>query len=331
MSQNVLNVEQLNAVYKTELYGIQREVKVINDISLTLKKDEVFGIAGESGSGKTTLIKLLSGTHRAPLTVLGGKVSYDFEDRESCTDVLNCSRSDLDSIRWKNLSYVMQGSMNVLNPVRKIHKSFIDFAYKHMDIPDKEEFRKAVVKYLAKLRLPAEVLNSYPHELSGGMRQRVIIALATICNPDVIVADEPTTALDVVVQRETLNLIREIQVQQKNTVLLITHDMAVHANIADRIGIMYAGRLVEEGKTRDIFYSPSHPYTQHLISSLPRIGDSSHKEGLKGNPPNLASPPTGCPFHPRCPRAGKECAEKTPAMEVIGDEHRVACFYHGAK
>jgi peptide/nickel transport system ATP-binding protein len=327
ITSDILEVENLNAVYRTEMYGIQREVKVINEINLNLKKNEVYGIAGESGSGKTTLVKLLTGTHRAPLMVLGGQVHYGFTSLDKKTDILNCPRKELDGIRWKNISYIMQGSMNVLNPVRKVYYSFVDFAFKHLGIEDKVIFKKHVEDYLAKLRLPPEVLNSYPHELSGGMRQRVIIALSTICNPDIIIADEPTTALDVVVQRESLNLIRDIQKIQKNTVLLITHDMAVHANIADRISIMYAGRIVEEAPTREIFYSPRHPYTKHLIGSLPRIGDSSHREGLKGNPPNLANPITGCPFHPRCPNATQVCAEQNPPMEIIGKDHRTACFH----
>jgi peptide/nickel transport system ATP-binding protein len=229
------------------------------------------------------------------------------------------------TIRWKEISYVMQGSMSVLNPVRKVIKSFEDIISTHEGIKNKIEFLKRVQGHVKLLGLPPDVLNSYPHELSGGMRQRVAIALATVFQPSLIIADEPTTALDVVVQRGVLQLLKEIQKVSKNTVLLVTHDMAVHANVADRVGIMYAGRIVEEGPTELIFRQPSHPYTQHLISSLPVIGDKSIKSGLEGSPPNLANPPEGCRFHSRCPRAMDICKIETPLMHALAEGHRGAC------
>ena len=195
----------------------------------------------------------------------------------------------------------MQGSMSVLNPVRRIVKTFEDVIDTHEGIPDKKAFLKETRDHVSKLGLPPDVLNPYPHQLSGGMRQRVAIALATVFNPSLIIADEPTTALDVVVQRGVLQMLKDIQAESGNTVLLVTHDMAVHANVADRVAIMYAGRIVEEAPTEVIFNASLHPYTQHLIRSLPMIGDKSSKAGLKGTPPNLANPPTGCRFHPRCP------------------------------
>ncbi len=167
------------------------------------------------------------------------------------------------------------------------------------------------------------MLEAYPHELSGGMRQRVTIALATVCRPRFIIADEPTTALDVIVQKDVLEMLRRIQREMGSSMLFVTHDMAVHAHLSDRLGIVYAGRLVEEGRTRDLFRRPLHPYTAHLIGSLPRIGDLSVKEGLAGRPPSLAEPPPGCRFHPRCPLAMPVCREVTPEMQGVG--HRVAC------
>jgi len=174
------------------------------------------------------------------------------------------------------------------------------------------------------------VLDAYPHELSGGMRQRVTIALATICRPDFVIADEPTTALDVVVQKDVLGMIRNIQREMGSSLLLVTHDLGVHAYVTDRLAIMYAGRLVEEARTAELFASPRHPYTRYLIASLPRIGDNAPRAGLTGSPPNLASPPSGCRFHPRCPLAGDRCRRETPTMTELGPDHRVACFaVHG--
>jgi peptide/nickel transport system ATP-binding protein len=187
------------------------------------------------------------------------------------------------------------------------------------------EFFDAVAAHLERLHLQKSVLDAYPHQLSGGMRQRVTIALATVCRPEFIIADEPTTALDVVVQKSVLALIRDAQRKIGSSMVFVTHDMAVHANIADRLGIMYAGRLVEEAPTAELFATPRHPYTQHLIASLPRIGDTSSKQALSGTPPNLSNPPAGCRFHPRCPLAMDVCRQTPPDMLTIGPDHRVAC------
>jgi peptide/nickel transport system ATP-binding protein len=181
------------------------------------------------------------------------------------------------------------------------------------------------LEHLARVRLDPSVLDAYPHELSGGMRQRVTIALATICKPQFIIADEPTTALDVVVQKDVLAMIRQIQREMGSSVLFVTHDMGVHAALTDRLGIMYAGRLVEEAPTRRLFAAPMHPYTQHLIASLPRIGDAGHRKSLAGSPPNLADPPSGCRFHPRCPLARDVCRQSAPPIIAAGPGHRVAC------
>jgi peptide/nickel transport system ATP-binding protein len=326
MSNIVMQVKDLRAYYITEMFGVSREVKVIDDISISVKKNEVYGIAGESGCGKTTLLRLITNSFRMPLKVLNGTVNYDF-GRGIPINILTTTDQEIRDIRWRDISYIMQGSMNVLNPLRKIYKSFVDFAYRHLPYRKSKDFRHAVIRQLEKLCLPKEVLNSYPHELSGGMKQRVAIALATICEPKVIIADEPTTALDVVVQRETLNLIKQIQVTNKKTVILVTHDLAVHANIANRIAIMYAGCIVEEATTKDIFENPRHPYTKHLVNSLPRIGDKRMRNALMGSPPNLADPPSGCRFHPRCPYAQKQCALEKPIVRKIGKEHTLSCFF----
>jgi peptide/nickel transport system ATP-binding protein len=316
----MLDVKNLRAYYVMKYFGTQREVRAVDDISLRIDRNEIYGLAGESSSGKTTFIKTIAAAIRPPLTVVGGSIRYSFLDR----DIYQLDRVALSAIRWRHLSYIPQGSMNVLNPVRRVRESFIDFALPHMDLP-KRQFFGAITAHLERLQLAPGVLDAYPHELSGGMRQRIAIALATVCRPDFIIADEPTTALDVVVQKSVLGLIREAQREIGSSMIFVTHDMAVHANISDRLGIMYAGRLVEEAPTAEIFRSPKHPYTQHLIASLPRIGDLSAKRALTGAPPSLAEPPSGCRFHPRCPLAMDICRETHPELVSIDPRHRVAC------
>lgn len=321
--QPVLELRELRAYYQTRLFGIEREVRAVDDISLTIASNVIYGLAGESSSGKTTLIKTIAGAIQPPLKVLGGSVHFDFGGLQ--INMLEAKPAQLQAIRWKHLSYIMQGSMGVLNPVRRIRQSFIDFAFRHLQ-QSMTDFLQTVSAHLERLHLDPTVLRAYPHELSGGMRQRVTIALATVCQPEFIIADEPTTALDVVVQKSVLGLIKEVQQEIGSSLLFVTHDLAVHANLTDRLGIMYAGRLVEEGDTRDLFKEPLHPYTRHLIASLPRIGDSSPKQGLGGAPPNLADPPPGCRFHPRCPLAMPRCQEANPALIEVAPKRRVACF-----
>jgi peptide/nickel transport system ATP-binding protein len=319
--QAALSVENLRAYYLMRYFGVVREVRAVEDISLEVKRNEIYGLAGESSSGKTTFIKTIAAAIRPPLEVVGGSIKYGFLDR----DIYDLSPQALAAIRWKHLSYITQGSMNVLNPIRRVRQSFVDFALRHMG-HSKEEFFEIVNRHLARLHLAPTVLSAYPHELSGGMRQRVAIALATICRPEFIIADEPTTALDVVVQKSVLRMIREAQQELRSSMIFVTHDLTVHANIADRLGIMYAGRLVEEATTTDIFHHPMHPYTAHLVGSLPRIGDSTPKKGLSGAPPSLASPPGGCRFHPRCPLAMDMCRQVHPTLTTLAANHRVACY-----
>ena len=317
----VLRVRDLRAYYQMRYFGVTREVRAVDDISLDIAKNEIYGLAGESSSGKTSFIKTIAAANRPPLNVVGGSVRYRFLDR----DIHALGDAALAAVRWKHISYIMQGSMNVLNPVRRVRHTFVDFAFRHIGRP-MPEFEGLVEAHLGRLHLAPGVLDAYPHELSGGMRQRVTIALATICRPEFIIADEPTTALDVVVQKDVLALMREIQREMGSSMLFVTHDMSVHANMTDRLGIMYAGRLVEEAPTPVLFAAPLHPYTSHLIQSLPRIGDATQRTGLRGAPPNLAAPPPGCRFHPRCPLAMEICASQRPELTTLAPGHRVACF-----
>lgn len=321
--RDILTVEGLKAYYLMNYYGISREVRAVDDITMSVKRNEIYGIAGESSSGKTSFIKVLAAAIRPPLEVVAGSAVYDFGGQ--LVDPTTSSEKVLKDIRWKHLSYIMQGSMSVLNPVRRIEKSFVDFAEQPLGLSGKA-FWNRVRDHLAHLKLSPTVLRAYPHELSGGMRQRVTIGLATVCHPEFIIADEPTTALDVVVQKDVLALLRNIQQEMKSSMVFVTHDMSVHANITDRVGIIYAGRLVEEARTRDLFISPKHPYTAHLVASLPRIGDTRQRPALEGRPPNLADPPTGCRFHPRCPLAIEKCRTEVPPLVGVESEHRSACW-----
>lgn len=320
----ILKIDNLKAYYKTNSYGVQRTVKAVDNVSLEIRENETFGIAGESSCGKTTLIKVLSGTAKPPLTIIGGEVLYDFGDKS--IDIMASKKEELGKIKWESVSYIPQGSMNVLNPVRKVRETFRDLMKAHQQSMEREAFEETMRNHLGSLGLPLGVLNVYPHQLSGGMRQRVVIALATIFKPKIILADEPTSALDVVVQRGVLQLLKKIQDENRNTLIVITHDMSILANMADRVGIMYAGKIVEVAKVDDIFESPLHPYTKYLIGSIPRIGDKSNRLSIPGAPPNLASPPDGCRFHPRCSHAADICRSKSPLLVDIAGEHKVACF-----
>ena len=320
---NILEVKDLKAYYLMNYFGVSREVRAVDDITMSIGRNEVYGIAGESSSGKTSFIKVLAAAIRPPLRVVAGSATYDFGETQ--IDVTGATPKEIDAIRWRHLSYIMQGSMSVLNPVRRIGRIFEDFAARPLGLSG-SAFRNRVLEHLDRLKLGADVLDAYPHELSGGMRQRVTIGLATVCNPQFIIADEPTTALDVVVQKDVLSLIRNLRQEMNSSIVFVTHDMSVHANMADRIGIIYAGRLVEEGPTRQIFTAPKHPYTAHLVASLPRIGDTTQRPALEGRPPNLANPPQGCRFHPRCPLAIDKCKTDSPPLETVAAGHRSACW-----
>jgi peptide/nickel transport system ATP-binding protein len=214
--------------------------------------------------------------------------------------------------------------MHVLNPVRRIQDTFYDFIATHKGV-SKVEATNMTRDYLNELGLPEKVMSSYPHQLSGGMRQRLTIGLATILSPKLIFADEPTTALDVVVQRGVIQVLKELQRKKGSTVVLITHDMGVHANLANRIAVLYAGKIVEEADTRTILKNPSHPYTQYLIKSLPKLDERAERVSIPGRPPALDNPPSGCRFHPRCPLAIDKCRTVDPEMITIRAGHRVAC------
>jgi peptide/nickel transport system ATP-binding protein len=327
MAEPILWTEQLKAFYVLDAYGTRTVVKAVNGVDLQIQENEVYGIAGESGCGKTTLLKALYAAIEPPLRLIGGKVYYRVDDE--AVDVSALSEEEKRKLRWLYVSYVPQGSMSVLNPVIKLKETYQDFVSSHVGGWSREEALGIARRHIAEIGLPQKVLDAYPHQLSGGMRQRATIALGALLKPRIMIADEPTTALDVVVQRGVVQLLKDIQANLENTIILVTHDMGVQANVADRIGIMYAGKMVEEATTQIIFGEPLHPYTQYLINSLPKFGDKTTRQSAPGSPPSLSDLPNGCPFHPRCPHVLDVCAEEMPDLVPVDARHKVACWLIG--
>jgi peptide/nickel transport system ATP-binding protein len=327
MNRPILRTEQLKTFYVLDVYGAPKVVKAVNEVDLEIWENEVYGIAGESGCGKTTLLKALVGAIEPPLRLVGGRVLYHMVGDE--VDIFSLDEEEKRRLRWEYVSYVPQGSMSVLNPVIKLKETYRDFIESHASKDMRADAFQIARNHIAELGLPLKVLDAYPHQLSGGMRQRVTIALATLLHPQIIIADEPTTALDVVVQRGVVQLLKDIQRRLENTIVVVTHDMGVQANIADRIGIMYAGKIVEESTTERIFGNPHHPYTQYLINSLPRFGDKTTRKSVPGSPPSLVNLPSGCPFHPRCPYIMDICTEQVPSLVNRDLNHKVACWLAG--
>jgi peptide/nickel transport system ATP-binding protein len=324
LDKPILRTERLKAFYVLDMQGTQKVVKAVNEVDLEVQENEVYGIAGESGCGKTTLLKALFGAIDPPLRLLGGNVFYFMNGLG--IDVTSLGAEEKRKLRMEYISYVPQGSMSVLNPVLKLKKTYQDFIGSHVSGKTRQEAFELARQHILELGLPRNVLDAYPHQLSGGMRQRVTIALAALLKPRIIIADEPTTALDVVVQRGVVQLLMDIQQKLKNTIILVTHDMGVQANIANRVGIMYAGKIVEEATTETIFGDPLHPYTRYLINSLPRFGDKTFRESVPGSPPSLTNIPEGCTFHPRCPYVMDKCMVQIPDLISRTPDHKVACW-----
>ncbi|MEG1890333.1 MAG: ABC transporter ATP-binding protein [Clostridia bacterium] len=315
----MLKIDHLSASYKT----LDGNVHVVKDVNFEIYDNEIFGIAGESGCGKTTLLKTLYDIIEFPLEIDSGKVilSGVKNGQSFCTESGEIRKS-----WWNHISYVPQAAQSVLNPITRLKNQFLDSISKEERGNETEaQTLERVSRYLEELSLSPDVLNAFPFQLSGGMRQRVIIALATFMSPNVVLADEPTTALDVVVQRGILMMLTRLQKQSKNTLVLVSHDMGVHYQITNRMGIMYSGSFVELGKTDDIFNDPIHPYTKMLIGALPRVGDRSQKVGIQGRPPSLTNPPPGCRFAPRCPQATDRCRENVPEFREVRPGRFAAC------
>jgi peptide/nickel transport system ATP-binding protein len=317
----MLTLKDIVACYDTP----RGAVRAVDQVSLDVRENEILGIAGESGCGKSTLLKVMYGYVQRPLRLVSGQLEAEMEeDGQVVTlDVANMRRA-----WWKLISYIPQGSMSVLNPVLRIESQFADAVSRFHQYRGRSEIRAQVTGYLKELGLPVEVLKAYPHQLSGGMRQRVLVALATFLHPRVILADEPTTALDVVVQRGILQMLTRVQQRMQNTLVMVSHDMGVHYQITHRMAIMYAAKIVELGPTHAVFDRPLHPYTSLLIRSLPRIGDRGQREGIGGAPPSLFNPPPGCRFAPRCPFVMEVCRRTEPPLREVEPDHFAACYLH---
>jgi peptide/nickel transport system ATP-binding protein len=301
-------------------------IAAVDDVSITVEDNEILGIAGESGCGKSTLMRALYGDFTGGLRKRSGEIEARFTEPDGNT-VIERKGEDVHALWWDVVTYVPQGSMSVLNPLMKIEKQIVDGLPKREREGSRKDLRQRIAKFLQGLGLDESVLDAYPHQLSGGMRQRVLVAIAAFVNPRLILADEPTTALDVVVQKKILLMMVEIQRRLKNTLVLVSHDLGVHYQITDRLAIAYAGKIVEIGPTARIFEAPSHPYTQALIAALPRVGERGQRSGLEGRPPNLADPPKGCRFAARCPEAQAVCRDVSPELRMRSADRPVACHF----
>jgi peptide/nickel transport system ATP-binding protein len=294
-------------------------VGAVDGVSFAIAPGEVFGLAGESGCGKSTIAHSILRVLRPPAVITGGQILFRGQD------VLEMDADALQSFRWRDVSMVFQSALNALNPVTQVKDQIADVIVHHERIAKSAAYERAAT-LLETVGIERSRMNAYPHELSGGMRQRVVIAIALALKPPLMIMDEPTTALDVVVQKDILQQIERLKQELGFSILFITHDLSLMVEFSDRIGIMYAGKLVELAPARQILDQSLNPYTQGLLSSFPPlVGEKTKLTGIPGAPPDLAAPPSGCRFHPRCPRAVARCREVAPALRQVRPQHWVAC------
>ncbi len=313
-SKNLLEIKDLNVHYETK----EGNVRAVQELSLSVDCGEFFGISGESGCGKTTTAMTIM--QLLPREGIVDSGSIRFNGRET----LEFTEEEILDFRWKRISMIFQGSMNALNPVHKVIDQMKNVILLHEDTTEPEAIERSL-DLLEAMGIERSRGDAYPHELSGGMKQRVMIALALTCHPSLIIADEPTTALDVMIQAQILELLKQLRVQTSLSLILITHDLSVIAETCDKAIIMYAGRIMEEAPVDSLFASPAHPYTRKLISSFPSVLGEKEIDFIPGNPPDLINPPSGCPYHPRCDFAIDICKAKIPTLESKNGI-RVACF-----
>jgi peptide/nickel transport system ATP-binding protein len=315
---NILEVKDLNMSYKT----IDGNVDAVKDVSFTVKQGESFGLVGESGCGKTSVAMSLLQLQADNGKITGGEIIFDGKN------IVNLSEAELREVRWSGISIVFQGAMNSWNPVVKIGEQIREAMREHYPNKTKDENTKKILELFEIVGLEDSIIDRYPHELSGGMKQRAVIALALSCDPKLIIADEPTTALDVVIQDQILNEIRKVQDVLGLSLIYISHDIAVIAEMTDNMAVMYAGRIVERGPTKEIFANPKHSYTKSLLESTPSVvGDKVKLQSLDGEPPSLISKEKGCTFAPRCPYKDISCnPELDMQLKEVAPNHYVdAC------
>jgi len=314
----LLQVDDLHVEYA----GPHGAVRAVDGVSFAIRPGEVVGLAGESGSGKSTIAQAILRILQPPAIITGGRVHFNGRD------VLEMSDRELEDFRWEEVSMVFQSAMNSLNPVTTIGDQIVDAILAHERISRKTATGRAR-ELLNIVGIEEGRINDYPHQLSGGMRQRAVIAIALALNPPLMIMDEPTTALDVVVQKEIMSQIAELKERLGFSILFITHDISLLVEISDTIAIMYAGQIVEMAAARTLFERPLHPYTQGLMSSFPALtGERKRLTGIPGSPPNLIHPPSGCRFHPRCPHRFKPCDSVVPPFTEVEPDHWVACHLH---
>ena len=321
----LLKVEDL----RVEFHTYRGTVHALNGVTFDLDKGEVLGLAGETGSGKSVTALSIQRLLPPNARIVSGKIIFDG------IDLVKLSEEEMEKIRGRRMAAVFQDPHTYLNPVFKIGRQFVDILKQHdPDVinSDKKEkvAREKAIQMLKEVKMPApeRVMEMYPHELSGGMKQRVLLAMAYSLKPDLIIADEATTALDVTIQAQVLEIMKELQKKSNISIILITHDLGIIAENCDRVAVMYAGRVVEFGRVTKVLVDPKHPYTQGLIRALPRTDKEVKPISIPGTVPDLVNPPSGCPFHPRCQYVMDICKEKVPEYREI-DGVRVACFLYG--
>ena len=320
-NDKILEVKDLSVSFNT----YAGEVKAVRGVSFELNRGETLAFVGESGCGKTVTAKSILRLLKPPFAVIkeGSKITCDGKD------VLSLNKKELCEFRGDEVSMIFQDPMTSLNPTMTVGTQIMESLRIHRHL-DKKQAREEAIKMLKMVNIPSpeKRIDSYPHEMSGGMRQRVMIAMALACNPKILIADEPTTALDVTIQAQIMDLMRDLKEKMNTAIILVTHDLGVVANFADRIQVMYAGQVVERGTAREIFYDSKHPYTWALLSSVPKLAKESKQElyALKGTPPDLILPLNHCPFASRCEYCMPICKEKNPLETTITDTHRVSCW-----
>ena len=316
--KELLRIEDLEIRYETD-DGV---AYALNGVSLHVKEGETLGLVGETGAGKTTLAKgILRLIQTPPGKIVNGKVYFDGKD------ILAMSDHDLHQVRGNAISMVFQDPMTSLNPVMTVGEQIEEVIAVHNDNLSKEEIRERAIAMLKRVGISADRIDEYPHQFSGGMKQRVIIAIALACNPKLLLADEPTTALDVTIQAQVLDMIRKLKTEMNTAMILISHDLGVVAQTCDRVAIIYAGRIVETGNLRDIYKNPKHPYTIGLLDSIPSLTkDAKRLKPIKGLMPDPTDLPPGCPFAPRCNYATAACSEAVPELADRGNGHLVRCI-----
>ncbi|KRM89350.1 ABC transporter ATP-binding protein [Liquorilactobacillus vini] len=316
MVERILDVKNL----KIDFHTYAGEVKAIRDVSFHLNKGETLAIVGESGSGKSVTTKSIMGLLANNARVIGGSIMYHGQD------LLQKTEKEMQNIRGKDIAMIFQDPMTSLDPTMKIGQQIAEPLIKHKHMDKKKAWQQALeIMKLVGIQDAEQRINNYPHQFSGGMRQRIVIAIALVCYPEILIADEPTTALDVTIQAQILDLMKELQSKIETSIIFITHDLGVVAGMANRVAVMYAGEIIEYGTVDEIFFDPQHPYTWGLLNSMPTLS-STKLEAIPGTPPDLLDPPKGDPFAARNPYAMKIDAEKKPPFFKITDTHYAATW-----